>query len=201
MSAATSRRPVLLAPLRIEAAAARAGARGCQVERIGMGPARAKAAGSRLRELLPDGAPVAVLGFAGGLDSTDRAGDLVVATELFATDVSTPSTTLDTTLAETIAVFLARELGRVRMGPIACSPILIPASQMSKAIGDKAVACEMESAWLGPVTSGPFAVVRVIVDRPGRPLVSPFTVTGGIVAWRRLAYAAGAVATQLEQHK
>ncbi|MGO9560921.1 MAG: hypothetical protein ACLPYW_17785 [Acidimicrobiales bacterium] len=192
---------MLLAPLRIEAAAVRAGAPGRHVERIGMGPARAKAAGARLRDFLPDGQPAAVLGFAGGLDATDRAGDVIVATELFSTDGSTPPTELDADLAEKIAVFLARELGRVRMGPVACSPTLIAASEMSKALADEAVACEMESAWLGPVTSGPFAVVRVIVDRPGRPLVSPFTLPGGLVAWRRLVIAAGVAATQLEQYK
>ncbi|MGO9151525.1 MAG: 1-hydroxy-2-methyl-2-butenyl 4-diphosphate reductase [Acidimicrobiales bacterium] len=192
----------LLAPLRIEAAAVRAGARGRRIERIGMGPARAGGAGARLRRLLAPGAPVAVLGFAGGLHATDRAGDLVVATELFTTDDSMPPAMLDGALAGRIAAALAKVLGRVRTGPIACCPTLMPAREVAEVAADRAVACEMESAWLAPLAGGrPFAVVRVIVDRPGRPLVGPWTISGGIVAWRRLAIAAGIVAGELEQYK
>lgn len=196
-------KPVLLTPLRAEAAAARIGARGRleRVELVGMGPAKATSAAERLGRVLAPSVPIGVLGFAGGLAVSDRAGDLVVATELFTTDESIPRRELDGGLASRVLRALSQVLDRVRSGPLACSPSLVrqgaPAINTS-APGEPAIACEMESAWLGSLSEGrPFVVVRAIVDRPGRPMLGPWTLWGGAKAWRRLAIAAGVVADQL----
>ncbi|MHB1989035.1 MAG: phosphorylase family protein [Acidimicrobiales bacterium] len=195
--------PVLLTPLRVEAAAARFGARGRRVERVGMGPVRASRAAESLRGALPSMTPVGVLGFARGLDPTDRPGDLVVASELWTADGSLPRRPLAGGLADRVHGALSAVLGRSRLGAIVCSPCLVGGTSAKAAAlqTSGALACEMESAWLVPLADGrPFVVVRSIVDRPGRPLFGPWTMTGGLRAWRRLAAAAGVVAAELEQY-
>ncbi len=202
---------VLLAPLSVEAAAARLGAPRVRVERIGMGPAKARAAGGRLARLLDPLAPVAVLGFGGGLSASDRAGDLVVATELLdgsassgsasvgPAAVSVPSVELDGRLAAQVAGALRAAVpSSVRTGPVVCTPRMAMASEQARLSATGGLACEMESFWLAPLISGrPFSVVRAIVDFPGRELWSPSTLTGGLVAFRRLMMAASALASVL----
>lgn len=192
--------PVLLAPLRAEVAAVRLGAPGLRVERVGMGPARAEAARARLARSLPPGAPLAVVGFAAGLSATDRPGDVVVADELVTLDGSRPPAVLDGELAEQLRRALAPRLGgRVRTGRIACARKIVSAgATAASGAAAGALACEMESAWLAPLAErGRFAVARVLVDKPGRGIVSPFTIIGGAVAWRRLTTVAAVLADEL----
>lgn len=199
--------PLLLAPLRAEAAAARYGVRGrgtVRVERTGMGPQRAAAAAERLGRGLAPLVPVAVVGFAGGLAAEDRAGDIVVATELTTSDGSLPARRLDEGLAARLVKALSEVLDRVRSGPVLCTSTVLgtkKASVLAAAGSSRELACEMESAWLAPLGEGrPFAVVRAVVDRPGRPLLGPWTLWAGARAWGRLARAAGVVTDQLEQY-
>ncbi len=198
--------PVLLTPLRIEATAARLGVRGrtaSRVETAGMGPERAARTAERLLRTLSPTDPVAVLGFAGGLDRTDRAGDLVVATELETLDGSLPPCQLDRPLAERVRERLSDVFSRVRLGGIVCSPALLGKGEMVAVAarqGSTPLACEMESAWLAPLAEGrPFVVVRALVDRPGRSLFGPWTVFAATKAFRRLVAAAGLVSDVLEQ--
>jgi 4-hydroxy-3-methylbut-2-enyl diphosphate reductase len=198
--------PVLLAPLRTEAAAARFGTRrqpGVRVERIGMGHLRAAASAARLAAQLPPSAPVAVVGFAGGLDKADRAGDLVVASELRSFGEPGDGSQLDREVAEKVTRRLGSGLGRARLGPVVCTKRLLGKNEKAAAVGEggeRALACEMESAWLAPLSKGrPFVVVRTIVDRPGRPVFGPWTLFSGFLAWRRLAAAAALVVQELEQ--
>jgi 4-hydroxy-3-methylbut-2-enyl diphosphate reductase len=190
---------VLLAPLRIEVlAVARAG--GVRVERTGMGANRAEAARARLQRELPAGTPVCLIGFAGGLSATDRPGDVVVATEVKALDGTVPPYDLDGQLAARLVSALSRGGSRARRGRVVSVRKLAPAATTAKAEGAAgALACDMESAWLAPLADDhPFAVVRVLVDRPGRGLVSPFVIPAGIAAWRQLAAIAPVVASEID---
>jgi 4-hydroxy-3-methylbut-2-enyl diphosphate reductase len=201
-----ARRPLLLAPLRIEAAAARLGVKGrARVERIGMGPAHAGATCARLtRELSEEQVPaVALVGLAAGLAEQDRAGDVVIATELTALGTARQPWRLDAALSDRLRAELAPVAGgRIRCGPVTSARALALASRLAADLEVAvagALACDMESAWLAPLAeSCPcFAVVRVIVDHPGRPLFGPWTVPGGMTALRRLTAIAAALARVL----
>jgi 4-hydroxy-3-methylbut-2-enyl diphosphate reductase len=191
--------PVLLTPLRIETAAVHLGTRRSpdhRVERIGMGPARAEVARARLARSLAPGTPLAVVGVGGGLSSRDRAGDIVVASDVRLADGTRPPMPLDAALAERLREALSRSVTRrVRVGPVACTPALLSARETASLPGTAgALACEMESVWLAPLAGRhPLTVVRVIVDRPGRGLVGPWTMSAGLAALRRLAAAAPVV--------
>ncbi|MHB8456757.1 MAG: phosphorylase family protein, partial [Acidimicrobiales bacterium] len=147
---------------------------------------------------------VGLLGFAGGLSRSDRAGDLVVATEIVALDGSRPLVRLDLDLAEGLRVALVRAgCPRVRAGRLVCSTRLRPAREVALLEAARgALCCEMESVWLAPLLEGRSSVVlRVIVDRPGWPLVGPWTITGGAIALRKLVKAAPVVAEHLAQER
>ncbi len=196
----------MLTPLRIEMVAARLGTRGregLRFETAGMGPEKARATAERLARLLPPSDPIAVLGFAGGLHAGDRAGDLVVASELEMLDGSLPPRPLDRSLAERVRERLSEAFARVRTGGIVCSRTLLGKNDMVALAGREGpppLACEMESAWLAPLAEGrPFVVVRALVDRPGRPLFGPWTPLRASRAFERLAAAAGLVSDVLEQ--
>jgi 4-hydroxy-3-methylbut-2-enyl diphosphate reductase len=192
--------PVLLAPLRTEVAAARLGARSTTVIRVGMGPRRAEVARARLARTLPPGTPVGVIGFAGGLSESDRAGDVIVATELRTVGEVRARVGLDESVVSALREALAEAMpgSRVRSGPVLCTPTLLSSSERRAVADGESLACEMESAWLAPLGKDrPFAVVRIIVDLPGRELVSPWTVAGGLVAFRRLVPAARSLACVL----
>ncbi|HLI43423.1 MAG TPA: hypothetical protein VKU92_03015 [Acidimicrobiales bacterium] len=201
-----ARGPLLLAPLRIEAAAARLGVTGrARVERIGMGPAHAGTTCARLaRELSVEPVTaVAVVGLAAGLAREDRAGDVVIATELTALGTARPPRVLDGALSDRLRAELAPVAGgRARCGPVASTRALAPASRLAddpEVAATGVLACDMESAWLGPLAEScpRFAVVRVIVDHPGRPLFGPWTLSGGVTALRRLAAIAATLARAL----
>jgi nucleoside phosphorylase len=168
-TATGARRPLLLAPLRIEAAAARLGAKGrAQVERVGMGRAHAEATCARLaRELSVEPVPaLALIGLAAGVAEQDRAGDVVIATELTALRTARQPTSLDAALSDRLRAELAPVAGgRIRCGPVASTQAVAPASRLAgdpEVAAAGALACDMESAWLAPLAeSCPcFAVVR-----------------------------------------
>ncbi|MDA8292358.1 MAG: hypothetical protein M0Z33_11880 [Actinomycetota bacterium] len=184
--------PVFLAPLRVEASAARLGAGSAGVERIGMGPARATAARARLERALPAGCPVVVIGLAGALVDGLAPGDVVVARSLSAT---TADQRVDLVHGGEVARILSTAGLRVHHEPVVSSPSIVSgdASRRAAAAGG-AVAVDMESFWCEPLArSRPFAVVRVVIDVPGRELWSPWTVRSGARAYRSMVSAARAL--------
>ena len=202
--------PVICAPLRVEARALRRGLReGVPRAREGNGPANgmggnrhvpigvirtgygpARSASAAARPELAGAGVVAVGGVAGALADDLKVGDIVVGSLVSGAGpaVSCPS-----------APLLAGELRRaglnVRVGPIATVGRLARRDDHAALAAAGAVAVDMESAPLLSAADGrPCVVVRAISDLPGRSLVSPRTVTGGIAALRSLRLAGPALA-------
>jgi 4-hydroxy-3-methylbut-2-enyl diphosphate reductase len=176
---------VVCAPLRVEARALRRGLRtadrSSRVVRTGYGPDRA-----RQQATVLGGAPfgmLAVTGTGAGLVPELQAGDLVVATEVGADGAGT--------VACASAPLLAGELRRaglrVSTGKIVTVDRLVSGPDRERLARDGAIAADMESAPLAAAAGGrPVAVIRAISDTPGRPLLHPRTVTGGLAALRSL---------------
>jgi 4-hydroxy-3-methylbut-2-enyl diphosphate reductase len=173
---------LLVAPLRLEARAVRRGAPGVRVLRSGVGRRRARRAGGRIGQL--PGRAVAVTGFAGALSSELRPGDVVVATEVRGADE--PVRCVATKL---VASMLRRAGLRVHAGPIVSVPHIVMGAERARLAGSGALAVDMESAWVARGCAGrPWAVVRAVVDTPGRGLHRPLaTVAGALRAYRALA--------------
>ncbi|MER7541529.1 4-hydroxy-3-methylbut-2-enyl diphosphate reductase [Actinomadura sp.] len=168
---------VVCAALGVEARAVARG--GLRVVRTGMGPAKARAAAAGL----PEHDALAVAGCGGALDERLRPGDLFVATE-----VRGPSGTVPCRTAEALAGLLERTTGAtVHRGPLVTVDHIVSGAERARLAAGGAMVADMESAELAAAAGDrPFAVVRAIVDTPGRPLVSPATLTGGTAALRRL---------------
>ena len=129
----------------------------------GAGMAQAAATGARLRETLDPGTAVALSGLAYPLHPDQRAGEVVVATELRATD----GTATRHLLSAALVASDLRRLGLpVRIGPIVSSSSALSPEQTAELAADGAIAWDMESAWLAhQLPDHSFAVVRTIVDR------------------------------------
>lgn len=186
-------RLLLLAPLRLEAMALSGSARGAAtaaeivVRRIGMGPAKAAAAASRLSaELAAATGPVgvkavAVAGLGGALDGRLAPGDIVVAERL-----------IDPTGRQVAhlpsAALLAGELSRcglaARPGTVVTTDHIVTGSERAAlaALGADVVDMEStaaaEAGWRLPV-----AVLRAVSDSPGHELFSPAGARG---VWKAL---------------
>ena len=166
----------VLTPLRLEAHAVRKA--GVEAVRTGMGPRAARRAAARLDTV--DGA-LAVMGFGGGLQDGLVAGDLVVATE-----VRGPAGTQPLPGAELLAGMLRRAGLRVHTGPVASRARLVTGAARERLAASGALAVDMESAWLVPAAAGrPVAVVRAIVDTPGRELHRALATVAGVRAAHR----------------
>jgi 4-hydroxy-3-methylbut-2-en-1-yl diphosphate reductase len=176
-----------LSALRLEALALRLGAPGARVVTFGMGERAATAACARLSR--SSAGPTVLFGCSGGLESSLRPGDIVVATEvaLVGTD---ETVALDG--AEAYAGELAAHGLRVVAAPIVTSRRLVVGDEArAKASAGGAVAVDMESWFLAPLARDrPFAVVRVVLDVPGREVISPSTAVGAVRAGRALGRAA-----------
>jgi 4-hydroxy-3-methylbut-2-enyl diphosphate reductase len=182
---------LVCAPLRVEALALRRGLSGPGIEvvRTGMGTARSARSAARLAGR--SFGAVAVTGVCGALDPAMRPGDLVVATQVRYGDRVVPCPS---------APLLAGELRRagltVHLGPMVTTDRLVEGAERARLAAEGACAVDMESAVLALGLSGrPLAVVRAVSDTPGRPLLRPSTVTGGIAALaalRRVGPALGA---------
>jgi 4-hydroxy-3-methylbut-2-enyl diphosphate reductase len=185
--------PVFLVPLRLESAAVRRGARRARIERIGMGPDRATSARVRLSRVLPPRQPVVLLGVAGAIVDGLEPGDAVVATELGSVGAEETSTLPGAKgIAELLRATAAFGGRSVHLGPIVCSSsVLSGDAARAKAAAQGALAVDMESLWCAPLCRGrPFAVVRVILDVPGRELFSWRTPVAASAAFRSLVRAA-----------
>ena len=182
---------LVCAPLRLEARAVRRGLRGRgQVRRSGYGPARSAALAAQLRDL-----PLRMLavgGVGGGVSADLKLGDLVVGSQVSrlgsADAVRCPSAPL-------LAGELRRAGLRATVGQIVTVDHLFRSGQRERLAAEGAVAVDMESAPLLAAAAGrPAVVLRAISDTPGRPLLSPWAVPGGIAALRSLRLATPALA-------
>jgi 4-hydroxy-3-methylbut-2-enyl diphosphate reductase len=183
-------RLLVLAPLRIEAFAARRA--GATVMRTGMGPDRSLTAAHRAAR--EPARAVAVLGFCGGLDPDLRPGDIVVANELRGANAP-----FICEGAEAVASALQTAGLRTRRGPLVSVRKITRGSARQELAADGSIAVDMESAWLAPAAAGrPFAALRAVVDTPSHELLRPRTVASGITAYRALGRAAGALRHWME---
>lgn len=185
-------RLVILAPLRFEAFAARRGAPGATVERIGMGPGRATAARARLDRALETGRPVVLLGLGGGLVPEVRPGHVVVASALGTTN---GAERLALRGSDQVADLLERCGLTVHLAPVVSSPAILHGAKARHEVAASGFAAvDMESYWCEPLArSRPFAVVRVALDVAGRTVGSTAMLTAGPRAYRSLVTAARAL--------
>ena len=182
-----SARPVVAAPLALEAAMLHGARRDADVVRTGMGPQRAAAAARALSRA--DHAGLAVAGLCAAISPDLRPGDVVLAD---AVDDGTRRTPLpDDALLEHE---LRRRGLRVHRGPIRCVGRILGARERAGLAGTGAIAVDMESASLiEAAADGPRAVVRVVVEPEGRDLVSPWTALDGVRALHSLRRAGAAI--------
>jgi 4-hydroxy-3-methylbut-2-enyl diphosphate reductase len=175
-------RLVVLAPLGIEARAIRPSVPGSHVVTAGMGPVRARETAFRTLDL--PGRAVAVVGVCGALDPSLQPGDVVVATEVRGPD----GDPVPCSSAPLVAAELERWGLTVHTGPILSEAKVSTGALRHERAASGAVVVDMESWWLAPGAAGrPLAVVRVVVDTPGRELRNPLaTATGGLKALRTI---------------
>jgi 4-hydroxy-3-methylbut-2-enyl diphosphate reductase len=180
---------LVCAPLRLEARAMRRGLDGtaAAVVATGYGQRRAAARAATLAPL--SFGALAVAGTGGGLADDLVPGDLVVASEVSDGQTVTPIPT-----AELLAGELRRAGLRVRTGRVVTVDHLFRPGQRDRLAADGAIAVDMESAELIKAARGrPVAVVRAISDTPGRPLLRPAALGGGLAALRSLRAAGPAL--------
>ena len=177
---------VVLAPIPLDARAARAGAAQAHVVHSGIGSRLSRRAAERA--LRAPGSAVAVTGVCMAIDPSLEAGDLVLASE-----VRYPDGTVPIPAAGILAGALRRAGIQVRVGPIVSNPhgIALLRSKRAELRETGAIAADTGSGWLSGGAGGrPFAVLRAVVrsgsHQLGRPLVAA---ASGARAHRRLAEA------------
>jgi 4-hydroxy-3-methylbut-2-enyl diphosphate reductase len=178
---------LVLAALRLEARALRRGAPSLDVLRAGMGPARAR----RTAVALADSSArrLAVAGVCGGLDAAQPLGEVVVASEVRLEN--SPSVPCE---SDVLCALLRSRGIEPRVGPIASVDHVVRGDERDALRRSGAVAVDMESGWLACAAAGrPFAVLRVVLDAPGRELARPGVALDAFRALRRLSEAAPAL--------
>jgi len=151
---------LVLAPMAIEARAIRAGAPWSRVERIGVGPRRARAAARLTHQ--GAGRSALIAGVCGALDPRLAPGDIVLASEL-----RTDSKTLPCPDPTILAGVLRRGGLRVHIGPIVSSSGLVFGERRRELAQAGALAVDMESAWLADhARAEPLTTLRVVLDTP-----------------------------------
>jgi 4-hydroxy-3-methylbut-2-enyl diphosphate reductase len=179
-------RLLICTPLGIEARAIRrglpAGPPDTVVVRTGFGARRSARRVDATPALIGRCDALAVAGFGGALDRTLRPGDVLVATEVRFGD-----RLLRCAAPELLAGELTHAGVRARTGPLLTAGHLVREAERRALARGGARAVDMEAGPLVAAATGrPFTVVRAIVDTPGRPLVSPCSVSGGLAARRAL---------------
>jgi 4-hydroxy-3-methylbut-2-enyl diphosphate reductase len=166
---------VIVVALRTEALALSGHTDGAMVLRTGMGPHRVR--GHRAQVQATPGWCSA--GVAGGLAPGLATGEVVVANEITSAHgrILVPDATM-------LAERLSRAGLSVRVGRLACTDRVVHSAGRTELAADGALAVDMESWTLAGLAEGrPFAVVRVVLDTPERPLLRPGT---PLRAWRAL---------------
>ncbi len=186
---------LVAAPLALEHALIRSGARGARARKTGMGPEKSLAAAERLRA--EPGHALIVLGFCGGLDAQSRPGEVIVAEEVLTTaDEGHDPVRADCHGAERLTGALLGAGLTVRQGPIVGVGKIATGERREQLLAAGALAVDMESAWLAAGAAGrPFAVVRVVLDSPSHELFRVQAVGGALKAAQALRRAS-AVALQ-----
>jgi 4-hydroxy-3-methylbut-2-enyl diphosphate reductase len=168
---------LVTAPLRLEALAIRAGARGLRIHKSGMGRDRSHAAVPILRG--DPAAALVVMGVCGGLDDECEPGDVVIAEELLDGERSADER-LPCPSAEPLAEALERGGVRVRRGAVVSVARIAHGEKRVELRERGGVVVDMESAWLAPGAGGrPFAVIRVVADTPSREVTRPLLTLAG----------------------
>lgn len=186
---------LVAAPLALEQALIRSGARGARVRKTGMGPEKSLAAAERLRDEPAHG--LIVLGFCGGLDAQSRPGEVIVAEQVWASDDEGHELVrAECHGAERLTGALLDAGLTVRQGPIVGVGKIATGERREQLRAAGALAVDMESAWLAAGAAGrPFAVVRVVLDSPSHELFRLQAVGGALKAAQALRRAS-AVALQ-----
>jgi 4-hydroxy-3-methylbut-2-en-1-yl diphosphate reductase len=162
---------LITAPLRLEALAIRAGARGMRIRKTGMGPARAREAAALLRG--DPAAALVVMGVCGGLDEGCEPGDVVVAEELIDGEHGGDQRRACASGAA-LAAALEGHGVRVRCGAVVSVGGIARGQERVRLRERGALVVDMESAWLAAGARGrPFAVIRVVADTPSREVTRP----------------------------
>jgi 4-hydroxy-3-methylbut-2-en-1-yl diphosphate reductase len=178
---------VVFAALAVEEIALRLGARELRVERVGMGPRRARAAAERHDPTRARA--VAGAGVCGALDPVLAPGDVFVPAELRTDDGR--SFTAD---AEGLAEALRGRGIASHSGVLIGADHILRADERPALLASGARAVDMESPWLAAAAAGrPFAVLRVVSDGPGAELWSPTILRNGWIALAALRRAAPAL--------
>ncbi|TXK33946.1 hypothetical protein [Nonomuraea sp. C10] len=149
-----------------------------RLRRTGLGPRRA----ARVAATLPEFDALAVTGFAGSLVPGLRAGDVLVAQEIRYGDrvLACPSAPL-------LAGELARAGLRARTGSLLTVDHVVTGARGRELAERGAHAVDMETGPLARAAAGrPVAAVRVVVDTPAAPLLSPATLRNALTARRVL---------------
>jgi 4-hydroxy-3-methylbut-2-enyl diphosphate reductase len=168
---------LVTAPLRLEALAIRAGARGLRIHKTGMGRARSHAAVPILQG--DPAAALVVMGVCGGLDEQCEPGDIVIADELLDGERSTDER-LCCPSAEPLAEALERRGVMVRRGAVVSVARIARGEKRVELRERGGVVVDMESAWLAPAAGErPFAVIRVVADTPSREVTRPLLTLAG----------------------
>jgi 4-hydroxy-3-methylbut-2-enyl diphosphate reductase len=164
-------------PLRLEALAIRAGARGLRIHKTGMGRERSHAAVARLQS--DPAAGLVVMGVCGGLDDGCEPGDVVIAEELLDGEQST-EVRIGCPSAEPLAEALERRGIAVRRGGVVSVARIAHGEKRVELRERGAIVVDMESAWLAAGAKGrPFAVIRVVADTPSREVTRPLLTLAG----------------------
>lgn len=183
-------RILVAAPLALEEALIRSGARGAHVRKTGMGPGKSLAAAQRLAG--EAGEALLVLGFCGGLDAQARPGEVIVGEEVLAAadEGHDPVRASCDGVSQLTGALLAAGM-MVRAGPIVGVGKIATGERREQLRAAGALAVDMESAWLAAGAAGrPFGVVRVVLDSPSHELFRPQALAGAVRAARALRNAA-----------
>ena len=178
---------VVFAALSVEAIALRWGAPELHVERVGMGPRRARVAAERHD---PKSArALAVAGVCGALDPALVPGDVFVPGELRTDDGRAFSADADG-LSEALR---ARGI-EAHTGVLVGADHILRPGEHSALFASGARCVDMESPWLAAAAAGrPFAVMRVVSDGPGASVFRPGILRDGWIAMAALRRAAPAL--------
>jgi 4-hydroxy-3-methylbut-2-enyl diphosphate reductase len=176
---------VVVAPIPLNARAARWGADPARVVHSGMGARASRRAAART--LRVPGSAVAVTGVCVAIDQDLRTGDLVLASE-----IRYPHGTVKIPAANILAGALRRAGIEVHVGPIVSQPQGLLRGERARLRSSGAIAADTGSGWLASgAGTRPFAVLRAVVRSGTSPIGrSLVAAAAGAKAHRRLAEAA-----------